>query len=128
MINLDIMYRRDLLLKQLDDFFEAIARIMGKIERNELPSADDEISSLLSEEAVRQLTEEGPLPPAANYDYLKFQTELLLLQWKISRANKIDNSLQKERCLRAIQRLMALRPGTYDLGLSEALEELGSKV
>src|ERR1700748_967099 len=101
------MYRRDLLHKQLDDFFEAIARITGKIERNDLSSADDEINSLLSEEAVRQLTEEGPLPPAANYDYLKFQTELLLLQWKISRANKIDDPLQRERCQRAIQRLMA---------------------
>lgn len=117
------MYKKDYLLKQLDDFFEAIARISGKLQHNDTTAAEQELTQYLAENRIEQLLTTDPLS-APDYDYLKFQAELLILKYHLSQKQKLDTSNLRTKASAVLQKLINSRPGQYDVRLHELLAEL----
>jgi len=117
------MYKKDYLLKQLDDFFEAIARITGKLQHNDLTGAEHEITQDLSEDRIENLLTAENLP-APDYDYLKFQAELLVLKWKLVQKKNLDTPDLQAKTVTTLQKLIHSRPDQYDVRLHELLAEI----
>ena len=118
------MYRKDYLLKQLDDFFEALARITGKLQHNDTTGAEQELTQYLSENRIEQLLNTDPLS-APDYDYLKFQAELLVLKYRLSQKQNLDTSNLSTKASAVLQKLINSHPSQYDVRLHELLSELG---
>ena len=117
------MYKKDYLLKQLDDFFEAIARITGKLQHDDLTTANDEITQHLSEDRIENLLAEATLS-APDYDYLKFQAELLVLKYQLAQKQHQDTPDLQTKAAIVLQKLIDTRPGQYDVRLHELLAQI----
>ena len=120
------MYRKDFLQHQMNQFFEALAKIAGKIDARQLEAAEQDIQALLHTEMVTWLTQEADAGAApADYDTLRFQTELLLKQLMIEKLRNSDQQeAQRSNCIRAIRKLMSLKKEAYDMAMGKTLHDL----
>lgn len=120
------MYRKDFLLKQLDQFFEALAKITLKINNHQLEAAEQDITALLNTDLIHYLTNDTALKEApADYDTLRFQIELLLKQLTLEKLRKSDKEeMLKITCIRAIKKLMSLKKDAYDMAMRKTLQDL----
>ena len=140
--------RKDYLLDQLRDFFEALTRIADRIQAGELERAEEEIDGLTSSAAIEELLRAGepgasagigeagvsagtgearalagtgePVPEHT-YAAWKFQVQLLLLRIRLLEARGGSAVEYRVRAAEALRKLIALRPGTYDIELEEQL-------
>lgn len=120
------MYRKDFLLHQMNQFFEALAKIALKIDARQLEAAEQDIQALLHTEMVTWLTQEDDAGAApADYDTLRFQTELLLKQLAIEKIRNSDKQdVLRTNCIRAIKKLMSLKKDAYDMAMGKTLQDL----
>ena len=118
--------RKDYLLDQLREFFDAISKIAGWVKEGELDRAEREIDALSAEAAIGELLRagEGSVVPEHTYQVWKFQTELLLLRIRVYEARQTDVVALRWRAASALQKLIALRPDVYDIELQEQLRGL----
>lgn len=118
--------RKDYLLDQLRDFFEALTRIAARITGGELEKASAEIDELSSPDAIGELlrAEDGGLVPESTFAVWKFQTQLLLLKIRLLEAGGMETLVLREQAAGALRKLIGLRPGVYDIELAEQLREL----
>ena len=118
-------HRKDYLLDQLRDFFEALARIAAWMRDGELEKAGQEIEALASDSAIGELlgAGDGGSVPDHTYAAWKFQTQLLLLKIRLLETQGEDTAIYRERALLALRKLIALRPDVYDIELQEQLKQ-----
>lgn len=118
-------HRKDYLLDQLRDFFEALSRIAARMRNGELDRAEQEIDALASDSAIGELLEagDGSSVPDHTYAAWKFQTQLLLLRVRLLEVQGEDAAMYRERGLAALRKLIALRPDVYDIELQEQLKQ-----
>ena len=118
-------HRKDYLLDQLRDFFEALARVAAWMRDGELEKAGQEIEALASDSAIGELlgAGDGGSVPDHTYAAWKFQTQLLLLKIRLLETQGEDTAIFRERALLALRKLIALRPDVYDIELQEQLKQ-----
>src|ERR1700749_479899 len=121
LVDLGMPHRKDYLLDQLRDFFEALNRVAARIQEGELDKAEQEIDALASGAAIGELLHagEGDLTAEHVYAGWKFQTQLLLLRIRVMEARGLDAGVQRAPALEVLRKLIALRPDVYDLELQE---------
>ena len=117
--------RKDYLLDQLRDFFEALTRIAAFVQGGELEKAEAGIEALASPAALEELLQAGVPVPEHTFAVWKFQTQLLLLKIRLMEVRGQETFVLRERAAAALRRLIGLRPGVYDIELEEQLRGLG---
>jgi hypothetical protein len=115
--------RKDYLLDQLRDFFAALNRIASRIEGGELEKASEELDSLTSPVAIGELLAlpEGDAVADPVFAGWKFQVQLLLLRIRLMEAQGFSTGELRSTAAGALRKLIALRPGVYDIELAEQL-------
>ena len=118
--------RKDYLLDQLRDFFEALTRIATRIQAGELERAEEEIDALTSSVAVEELLRAPDGNPVADQTYAawKFQVQLLLLKIRVLEARGFSTAGVRTQAVAALRKLIGLRPEVYDIELEEQLRGL----
>ncbi|MFT3946979.1 MAG: hypothetical protein QM763_08405 [Agriterribacter sp.] len=115
------MLQKDFILKQINDFFETISKIMLNIETNRLDEAEATLKQHLNETLIEEFTK-GKV--SVNFNVIKFQVQLLFLKYKIDKQKNIHNKELKQQCINLLSHAINLHSNEYDMQLNEMLNML----
>lgn len=115
------MLQKDFFLKQINEFFEALSKIILNIKNNRLGEAEVILNQHLDELMIEQFLNGEEV---IDFDIIKFQAQLLFLKYSIGKQKNIDDESLKEQCLKLLNYVIQLRPNEYDVQLNEMLSNL----
>ncbi|WP_018626595.1 hypothetical protein [Niabella aurantiaca] len=120
------MYRKDYLLRPLNDLFRALAgKVLGLIEADKTADALTVIHERYSGAIIDGvLNNDHAITEKTNYDELLIQASLLFLKLKaLKRAGDQSHKLLKDQYIDYARKVISLKPGIFDLSLQSDLNQ-----